>query len=205
MKTKYGDYWKNKSNDWYHDNFNKIPLLSSRFVEYLNKHKDWKTVLEIGCGSGIYPIEFPELFRNKEYTGIDLSERGINYARTHSHFKFIYGDFLKMNTEQKFDLVFSHSAIDHIYDIELFLTKIVLVCKKYAYISAYNGYHPKLKKHEMTYRLERSNYLNRLSPTEIEKTLFNTGLSSKNFLIHPVEINYKVSNIKHSTIIEIKK
>jgi len=205
MKKKYGENWQNFSNDQYLTMFNSCELLHQKFNKYLHNLEDWKTVLEIGCGTGIYPITFAELFLNKDYTGIDISKGAIDYAKTQSNSRFICGDFLKTNFEQKFDLVFSHAVIDHIYDIDLFIEKIAKTCKKHAYISAYNGYYEKLKKHEMFYREKKGNYLNRLSPFEIEKTLLNIGLTAKEFSIYPEEVNNKVFDIKYETIIEIKK
>jgi len=145
------------------------------------------------------------LFHNKDYVGIDISKSAINFARNHSNFKFICGDFLKENFEKNFDLIFSHAAIDHVYDIDHFLTKIIQVCKKHAFISAFNGYYKNLKEHEIVYREKKGNYLNRLSPTKIKKLLLNSGLSSEEFSIYPEEVNNKLLNIKYETIIKINK
>jgi len=93
--------------------------------------------LEIGCGTGIYPINFRELFSDKSYSGINISESAIEHCKLHSNFDFYCGDYLQMNIEKKFDLVFSNAVIDHVYDIDLFLSKIIKSCKKHAYISAY--------------------------------------------------------------------
>ncbi|PCI61484.1 MAG: hypothetical protein COB34_01265, partial [Methylophilaceae bacterium] len=59
--------------------------------------KDIRTVLEVGCGTGVYPIKHKELFQDKSYTGIDISKENIEYCKKKSKFDFECGDFIKMN------------------------------------------------------------------------------------------------------------
>ena len=56
------------------------PLLHNNFINYLTSKDDVKTVLEIGCGMGIYPIKFKNLFENKEYLGLDIGEPAIDFC-----------------------------------------------------------------------------------------------------------------------------
>ena len=120
------------------------PLLHENFKDYIKNKNDIKTVLEVGCGTGVYPIKFKELFSNMEYEGIDFAGPAIEYCKNNSEFNFMSGDFIKMNLGKKYDLVFSHAVIDHVYDIPAFLSKIVQACKKYAYVSAFKGFFPEL-------------------------------------------------------------
>ena len=77
-------------------------------MEYFSKIKlDIKTVLEVGCGTGVYPIREKEMFKGLEYIGIDFSSANIEYCKDHSEFNFLVGDFIKMNVNKKNDLVFS--------------------------------------------------------------------------------------------------
>jgi len=147
-KTTYGKTWQEKNEEWYAMLQNTRPLLHENFVNYL-KEKNVQTILEIGCGAGVYPIMFKDLFSKIKYTGIDISNSAIEYCKKNSNFNFICGDIIKMNYKEKHDLIFSQAVIDHVYNIDEFLSKIVLACKKYAYISAYRGYFPNLKKHKM--------------------------------------------------------
>ena len=43
-------------------------------------------------------------------------------------------DFLKRDLPDKYDLVYAHGVIDCVYDIDLFLTKLLKLTNKYAYI-----------------------------------------------------------------------
>ena len=66
-KSSYGKVWTKDSN-WYNEIHNLNPLLHEDFVRYLKEKKDVKTVLEIGCGAGVYPIQMKESFcRNAVY------------------------------------------------------------------------------------------------------------------------------------------
>ena len=203
-KNFYGKVWVGQDDLWYSDMFEHRPLLHKNFISYMKSKNDIKTVLEIGCGTGIYPIKFrKELFFNMHYTGIDISESAIQHCKDNSDFNFICGDFLKIDINQKFDLVFSHGAIDHVYDIDLFLKKIANLSRKHAYISAYYGYYPELNSHEMKYFENDGYYLNKLSVFKTQQTLLDCGLSSNEFIIHPQKGGHK--DIEFETVIEIHK
>ena len=75
--------------------------LHKDFKKYLNSKTDVQTILEIGCGTGVYPIKNKELFDGKKYTGIDFSKPNIDFCKSHSNFEFIAGDFNKMELNEK--------------------------------------------------------------------------------------------------------
>ncbi len=65
-------------------------------------------LLDLGCGPGIYA----ELFNQKGYdvTGVDFSERSINYAlesakKENLDITYICQDYLELDLEEKFDLI----------------------------------------------------------------------------------------------------
>ena len=55
-RSQYGKSWT-KDNEWYNTIHDSNPLLHQNFIAYLKEKTDVKTVLEIGCGTGIYPIQ----------------------------------------------------------------------------------------------------------------------------------------------------
>lgn len=198
----YGETWQGKDNEFYellHEHGN---LKNQEFISYLTEKKeDIQTVLEVGCGTGIYPIKHKNLFQNIKYTGLDISKSAINFCKKKSNFSFLAGDFLKMEINEKFDLVFSHGVVNHVPDIDLFLSNIIKVCKKFAHIQATHGYFPNLEKHEMVWAKNQAIYNSNLSVKQIRKTLLDLGLNEKQFSIKPLES--KETEI--STIIEIDK
>lgn len=200
-KNFYGKVWFGLDSSWYSDIFNQTPLIHKQFLEYLNSNNEIQSVLEIGCGTGIYPIKFRNYFQ-KKYTGIDISESAIEYCKQNSKFNFIYGNFLTLNIQEKFDLVFSHSVIDHIYNIDKFLKKIIKLTNGHAYITAYNGYHPHLENHKMEYFKNDGYYINELSVITLENTL-SKYLKKNNFTISCIRTGHK--EIQNGTLIEINK
>ena len=196
-KTEYGKYWqdveKGTDGQWYAKDGTSFfyngtvadmhPLTHEDFLNFIKSKDDIKTVLEVGCGDGFYPIKFKNLFENKEYLGLDIGEPAINFCKENSNFNFICDDFIKMESSKKYDLIFSHAVIDHVYDIDSFLSRIVTSCKKYAYISAYRGYFPDLEDHKMHYDNSRGTYRSNLSAKKIKEVLVTNGLSQDEFSI----------------------
>lgn len=182
-KSPYGKNWQRIDEQWYSKIYSHRPELHNDFIRYLKNRTDIKTVLEIGCGTGTYPIKFKNLFSNMKYVGVDIGAPAIEYCKRNSEFEFICGDFIKMEFDDKYDLVFSHAVIDHVYDIDRFLSKIVSVCKKYAYISAYRGYFPNLEQHEMVWDNEKGCYYNNISLKQVEKIFLQNALNRDEFTI----------------------
>jgi SAM-dependent methyltransferase len=203
-KSSYGNKEWNKANDnWYDKIHNENTELHQNFNNYISSKNDVKTILEVGCGTGIYPLKHVELFINKEYTGIDFSKPNIEFCKKNSSFEFIHGDFLKMKLDKKYDLVYSHAVIDHVYDIDEFLKRIVKICGKYAYVNAYRGFFPDLHDHKMNWRDNDNCYYNDLSVEKIKKTLLNSGLSENEFVIRKQENKNSNEELCDETVIEI--
>ena len=199
----YGDIWQGKDAEkWYEDTDSIYPLVHEDFLNYLNSCKNIKTVLEIGCGPGVYPIKHKEIFENYDYTGIDISKSAIQYCKSNSNFNFISGDFQKMDISEKYDLVFSHGVIHHVYDINDFLSKIVGITKKYAYILSSLGYSDELDDHDMEWAEKEAVYNSILSSKQVNSTLSKSGLSNNQFSITSSETDSENST---GTLIEINK
>jgi SAM-dependent methyltransferase len=204
-KSTYGNTWKEKNNKWYEEIHDSNYLLHNDFVNYLKEKKDIQTVLEVGCGTGIYPIKHKELFSNMQYTGIDISKTSIEHCRNNSEFEFICGDIIKMELPKKYDLVFSHAVVDHVYDIDGFISKIIQVCKKYAYINSYRGYFPNLEKHKMNWDGYNGCYFNDLSVKQTEQVLLKNGLEKDEFIVRSQESGQSEKNLSNQMVIEIHR
>ncbi len=187
---KFGDTWQNKGEEYYDDLWKKTPIVHKDFVKYINNKNDIKTVLEVGCGAGVYPIKYQKLFDGKEYSGIDISKSAIEHCKTKSNFNFQNGDFIKMDIKNQYDLVFSHSVVDHVYDIDTFISQIVKATKKYAYIFAYRGFFPELVDHNMKYAKHQGCYHNEVSVKKIEEIFLKSGLLKDEYSIEERETGY---------------
>ncbi len=205
-KSTYGNKeWKKANNGWYAAIHDSNYLLHENFIQYFKEKSDIKTILEVGCGTGIYPIRHPELFAGKRYTGMDISQANIDFCKTNSEFEFICGDVIKMEFKNRYDLVFSHAVVDHVYDIDRFIINLLKACKKYAYINSYRGFFPDLKKHKMEWREADGCYYNDLSIKQVTQLLIDQGLKENEFLIRSQESGQKDQNVNMQTVIEIKR
>ena len=202
-KSAYGNTdWKKASFEWYEGIHDENTKLHENFIEFLEaKRKSIQTVLEVGCGTGVYPIKYRKLFNDLEYTGIDFSETNIEYCKNNSTFNFISGDFIKMKVEQEYDLVYSHAVVDHVYDIDGFIMNLVRSCKKFAYINAYRGFFPDLEKHEMKWRDDDNCYYNKISIKQIKKLLIENQLPENQFSIRA----QKNDDMSEQFVLEIDK
>ena len=207
--SSYGKTWQkkegNEQNDWYDQMHESHKIQHQDFIQYLKIRKNLETVLEVGCGTGVYPIKLKELFANIKYTGIDISETAIKQCKKNSSFEFIAGDFIKLDISRKFDLVFSHAVVDHVYDVDEFVAKIVNLTKKYAYITAYRGFFPDLKKHKMNWNDEDGSFYNDFSIIQINKKLKEMGLNENEFNVRSLKVDDKNDSLDYQTIIEIEK
>jgi len=204
----YGKTWQEKDGEdqvkWYDKMHKSHQVQHEDFLKFL-KIKEPRTVLEVGCGTGVYPIKLKELFSDKEYTGTDISETAIKQCKQNSSFEFIAGDFLKLNFTKKFDLVFSHAVVDHVYDMDAFVLKIVELTKQFAYITAYRGYFPELKKHKMNWNNDDGSYYNDFSIIQIKEKFNEIGLKDSEFSIRSLKVDDQNDALDYQTIIEIHK
>ena len=92
--------------------------VSSRNAEFINRSVEWITsefnigrnfkIADFGCGPGLYAA--PLAKRGANVTGIDFSERSIEYAKKIAAFEqlnisYVMQNYLKFETEDRFDLV----------------------------------------------------------------------------------------------------
>ena len=201
-KKKYGSEWKGAPDEWYKKIHDSNYLIHEDFIKYFNEKKSQiKSILEVGCGTGIYPVKNKEMFETFEYLGFDISQDAIDFCKKNSPYQFQCGDFIKDNLDRKFDLVFSHAVVDHVYDIDAFLKKIVDATKKFAFVNSYRGYFTDLKEHKMKWRDDQACYFNDISIPRVKQVLLDSGLTEDEFIIRPQDNGYGVLQ----TTIEITK
>ena len=162
--------------------FSKISALKN-FESFLKNIK-FNSVLEIGCSVGLLPLTFNEFFKDKKYTGLDLSSKSLDIAKNNfTQGEFICDDFIKSEIGE-YDLIISFDVIDHVYNPNKFLEKIITLSKKYSYVRSYRGFFPNLKQHKMDYRSNEGIYLNNLSISELEGICIKNNLSKEDFKIY---------------------
>lgn len=117
--------------------FADAPEGSHRFFELVEQHryqKEWHIpsaadfssssglrVLEIGCGLGTDGARFAQA--GADYTGVDLTEAAVDFARKRFELYDLPGGFRTADAEQldfpdeSFDVVYSHGVLHHTPDI----------------------------------------------------------------------------------------
>lgn len=194
-QSQYGTWWQDKDEEWYQLIYGHLRVQHEAFIDWA-REIPLNTILEVGCGSAIYS----DFFLNYKYTGIDISQKAINHAirlRPKKGHKFMAGDFLQSDSKGQFDLVFSHSVIDHVYDINKFLLKIYNLSKKYIWITCFNGWNDQISEHQYE-KFKEGYYINKVSIKEITRILDAFG---SYFDIYPLP--YGVG--KTATIIKVIK
>ncbi len=100
-----------------------------------------KTILDVGCGTGLYSIEFAKR-KARKVIGIDISSNMLETcsarAREHvveSRTEFIHTDLLHYDPNEKFDLVIGIGLFDYIRRPVEVLARMKEVCKEKVILS----------------------------------------------------------------------
>lgn len=109
-------------------------LITMRFTDKVLKNEQYKTFMEVGCGSSAWMPYFAKTY-NYQVSGIDYSEIGCQIAIENLKFQNIeigevlcadiFSDTHKFN--KKFDVIFSYGFIEHFSEPE----KIIGIMKNW--------------------------------------------------------------------------
>ncbi len=73
---------------------------------------DYKTLLDVGCGTGVHAQTLFEKYPEISYTGLDFSESMIAIAKqNHARGTFLVGDVATFLSSTSFDLVLSNATL----------------------------------------------------------------------------------------------
>lgn len=188
MPTKpanYGVWWNTNKLDerWYKQIHEPRGLVHAAFLDWVARTEQsdgpFASVLEVGCGRGVV---YPEVFsrRGCTYTGHDVSEKEIAWCQEHKVLpgvSFVSGDFITDLTLGRFDLVFAHAVIDHVYDADAFLARMVRAATRWVYVTAYKSWNPQLQAHRYAWDEKSTCFYNDLSPDRLREQLARLGCS----------------------------
>jgi trans-aconitate 2-methyltransferase len=93
--------------------------------------EDPKTIIDIGCGPGNSTQILRKRWPRADIVGLDNSEKMIERARTdHPGQKWVIGDASSLETDRKYDIVFSNAAIHWIPDHHLLIPRLFQIVKQ---------------------------------------------------------------------------
>lgn len=93
-------------------------------------------VLDIGCGSGRYCVEFARRGAS-EVVGVDLADNMIALANQEAarcqvtdRCRFVVGDFADQAFDRPFDIVIAMGVFDYLHKPEDFLRRMIKICSR---------------------------------------------------------------------------
>ncbi len=97
------------------------------------KPLDKVKILDIGCGGGLLSEPMSRMGAN--VTGIDASNKNINVAKLHAkknnlNIKYFCSSPEKLKTKNKYDVILNMEIIEHVEDIDYFLSSCSKLLKK---------------------------------------------------------------------------
>lgn len=105
------------------------------------KPAEGKTMLDIGCGPGLYCIELARIGASK-VVGIDFAPKMIELARkfaqefgVHNKCEFIVADFLEYEFPEKYDFTIAMGYIEYCPEPEKVLKKMISLTSNKAFLS----------------------------------------------------------------------
>jgi SAM-dependent methyltransferase len=179
----YGVWWNTNNLDeaWYRQIFEPRRAVHMAFLRWVKEIEAregmFSSVLEVGCGRGVV---YPDAFAGdgKLYTGYDVSAKEIEWCKKHRALpghEYLSGDFIVDQDVGKHDLVFAHAVVDHVYDADAFLTRVVQASLRWVYVTAYKSWSPQLKEHVYVWDPTSTCFYNDLAPERVRELLVKLG------------------------------
>jgi 2-polyprenyl-3-methyl-5-hydroxy-6-metoxy-1,4-benzoquinol methylase len=142
-----------------------------------------KSALDIGCGSGIYSVDFARRGARR-VLGVDFSTNMLRLAREEARQRavteaceFREGNFLEIEIDEKFDVVFAMGVFDYLPEPAPFLRKMVAVSKGKT-IASFPG-HSLLREpaRRLRYRLTRRGDVHFYSDNDVRQLAEKVGFA----------------------------
>lgn len=185
----------NRSADFYDQYASVQRYTAKKLKQYFPDRNNIKSIIDIGCGTGIMTEAISEAYTAADILGIDISERMINVAKkklNSKNIRFMVSDAEKLNTDKKADLLISNASLHWLSDIEKSLADFRDILSKNGII-IFSVFGPE------TYK-ELNTALKKLSGKEISFT--SSLFPKKKQLLQIMNKIYKKAIIKEERYIE---
>jgi 2-polyprenyl-3-methyl-5-hydroxy-6-metoxy-1,4-benzoquinol methylase len=111
-----------------------ITVPSYEMLDLIHKHAG-KSILDIGCGHGVYGKEL--IKKGHEYTGIETNEEYVKEAKKHVNVLHMQAEKLDF-PDKHFDTVIMFEVLEHLEDPYKAMSEIVRVTRKNLVVSVPN-------------------------------------------------------------------
>ena len=180
------------------DEINFNDLIETPIITSMLPALKGKRVLDIGCGMGQHAMQYSEQGA-LTVTGIDISEKMINFAKENNYAKNI--TYKRMAFEElddlneKFDVITSSLAFDYIEDFEQLMKTIYIKLEKSGYC-VFSMTHPLSSAYDGVY----DRYTTTETGEKLYANLHNYGIEGLRHINWMVE-NYELYHRTFSTVI----
>lgn len=167
-----------------HENFFKYPDLKlyDKISNYIRTQKNQDvSIIDLGCGTG----NFLKYLNNKGFnnlTGIDLIENND------TNIKYIQSDILKCKFDKKFDVIVSNMNIEHIDNLDSYISKIDSILEKDGIVIINT-----INEHSLIYRISKILY--KFNIKFVAKRLYDYH-HVNHFSVKSLELLFDRSNFK---------
>ena len=168
---------------WFNRTFRKPIFERYEITFQIVGNVNGKTVLDIGCGSGIYAVNFATL--GAQYVlGVDFSSQMIELARRRAReygvegtCRFLQANFLEADLKGKFDFTIAMGVFDYLPDPITFLDKMKSVTSDKVIVSLPGHSLIREPLRKLRYRLTGKGNVYFYSHAEVERIIKHAGVS----------------------------
>ena len=114
----YANYYNRPGTEEFHKN--RYSTIVDWMCQFIVPEFTFKTVLDVGCGQGWAMEAFLNKYPEIKITGIEPSTYNVDIARSKG-LEVKTGKLEQMQSDVKFDLIFSNNVIQHVNDAKAFL------------------------------------------------------------------------------------
>lgn len=93
--------------------------LKSRKALLFRKELRNKSILEVGCGQGVFIINCAKFKKTKELCGIDVSLPSEEVIKKYPKIKFLNDDITEFTVDMKYEVVYSNHVLEHMATVDL--------------------------------------------------------------------------------------
>ena len=122
--------------EYYSKNKSIKRIFFKRFEKALALLKENKinSILDIGCGDGIFTNILKNKENYKEVVGVDYNKNIESLNKVYKNIKFIRADLYKLNLDKKFDAVTCLDVLEHFENVNIVLNRIDSVLRTGGYL-----------------------------------------------------------------------